>query len=399
MAQREAVPGKQLGRADKARLFCVVRQGGNLITVEPGAGVEWGRDNGYNIGNGSDKTLDNKRAGDFVSIEERARFWDKLASLKGEDSTNEFKELSRTIVLPKALYRYRAVNTRTLEALRTNRLYFSTANYYDDPFDTFINVNIREMQEVIEAARGSGKDIKECLNVASKRAGLNIPPEFIDCGSSLLVSKLQDPAFCSRAVNYVRNIRNEVKKDVWSACFSESDCNEVLWLKYAEQHKGFALRYDLDKPELFMCGKSEKCRTCGLANVRAALCPIYYSPQMYDGTRFAQFICIAKLLQLDSLKQQKLKRYMGVTDWELIKLSVIKKECHQYDEEWRLILMNWQLQSPVCQEWIPGAVILGLNMDSGDKELVTTLVKEAGIEEMYQCIIGDDGGLVTERVN
>lgn len=331
--------------------------------------------------------------------EERARFWNKLTSLKGEDYQTESEELLRAIVLPKAVYRYRPVNTRTLEALRTNRLYFSTANYYDDPFDTFINVNIREMREVIEAARDPELDIKAILNAALERAGINLPAEMIGLGSVLLADKLHDPAFCNEAVNYVRNIRNEVKKDMWSVCFSESGCNEVLWLKYAEQHKGFALRFDLDKPELLRCGKSEKCKTCWLANARSSLYPVYYSPHMYDGTRFAQFICLAKLMELDPLAQLALQRKMGVTNWDLVKLSVIKKQCHQYDEEWRLLLdRTGQMSGPVCREWIPGAVILGLNMDPGDGELVTALAKEAGIEEIRRCVIGDNGELRPDLV-
>ena len=47
------------------------------------------------------------------------------------------KQLIEKKKRPTYLYRYRSVSMNTLEALRTNRLYFSTANYYDDPFDTF----------------------------------------------------------------------------------------------------------------------------------------------------------------------------------------------------------------------------------------------------------------------
>lgn len=45
-------------------------------------------------------------------------------------------------MFPKYLYRYRPASLKAIEALRTNRLYFSTANYYDDPFDTFINIDL-----------------------------------------------------------------------------------------------------------------------------------------------------------------------------------------------------------------------------------------------------------------
>ena len=42
---------------------------------------------------------------------------------------------------------YRPVNLNSLEALRTNRLYFSSANYYDDPFDTFLHIDIDSIHQ------------------------------------------------------------------------------------------------------------------------------------------------------------------------------------------------------------------------------------------------------------
>ena len=51
------------------------------------------------------------------------------------------------------------------------------------------------------------------------------------------------PYFYTLVQEHFRNIRNEIKKDIWSVCFSENGCNETLWLKYAEQHKGFAVEF------------------------------------------------------------------------------------------------------------------------------------------------------------
>ena len=76
--------------------------------------------------------------------EERLVFWNTLCSLPGKDIESESKQLSSNIKYPRFLYRYRSVNTRNLEALRTNKLYFSSANYYDDPFDTFLHIEIEK---------------------------------------------------------------------------------------------------------------------------------------------------------------------------------------------------------------------------------------------------------------
>ena len=81
-----------------------------------------------------------------MTHDEREKFWDTICSLPGRDICAEREELLKTIKFPKYLYRYRPVNTKNLEALRTNRLYFSSANYYDDPFDTFLHIDIEELK-------------------------------------------------------------------------------------------------------------------------------------------------------------------------------------------------------------------------------------------------------------
>lgn len=61
----------------------------------------------------------------------REQFWKTLCSLPGNDIVAEREQLFKTIRYPKWLYRYRPVNIKSLEALRTNKLHFSSANYYE----------------------------------------------------------------------------------------------------------------------------------------------------------------------------------------------------------------------------------------------------------------------------
>ena len=77
----------------------------------------------------------------------RKRFWDTLCSLSGIDKRQDVEKLISTIHYPKYLYRYRPVSINSLEALRTNKLHFSSANYYDDPFDTFLHIDIEAIRK------------------------------------------------------------------------------------------------------------------------------------------------------------------------------------------------------------------------------------------------------------
>lgn len=78
---------------------------------------------------------------------EREKFWQTLCSLKGINIESDIKQLNKVINYPRYIYRYRTVNTQNLEALRTNKLYFSSANYYDDPFDTFLNIDVEKIKK------------------------------------------------------------------------------------------------------------------------------------------------------------------------------------------------------------------------------------------------------------
>ena len=86
-----------------------------------------------------------------MNNEQRQVFWDTLISLDGKNLEADCKRLQETIMFPKYLYRYRPASLKSIEALRTNRLYFSTANYYDDPFDTFINIDLQDMKGLLNA--------------------------------------------------------------------------------------------------------------------------------------------------------------------------------------------------------------------------------------------------------
>ena len=80
----------------------------------------------------------------------------------------------------------------------------------------------------------------------------------------------------------------------------------------------------------------------------------------------------------------------GNMNWEKERITLIKKQCHQYDEEWRIIL-NCAMKGPVMREWIPSGVILGLNMDEAERNLTIAAAKEAGVTNIYQSFIDDKG--------
>lgn len=328
-----------------------------------------------------------------MNIQEREIFWEILCSLQGEDVVVENRKLRESIKYPKFLYRYRPVNTRSLEALRTNKLFFSSANYYDDPFDTFLHIDIDRIKNMYLRAFQTHESTADVIETARPIISNILTEEQLERITAENVTKAVSGGLLENFLNSMLMIRDEVKKDTWSVCFSENGFNETLWLKYADQHKGFVQIYDLDNVDNFLCGKQEKCANCGIQKYGTPLYPIYYSDTPYDATSFAKIVMLRKLEEMTGIAMsQQLASLMGNGMWERERTTLIKKKCHEYDQEWRMIT-GCIMSPPIMMEWIPSGIILGLRMDIVEENLVISMAKEAGIKNIYKSYINSKNTL------
>lgn len=318
---------------------------------------------------------------------EREVFWRTLRSLPGSDMKAENEKLRQTIKLPKLLFRYRPVNLKSLEALRTNKLYFSTANYYDDPFDTFLNIDIDAIRNILLRFFQAPESVAAAVNVVKSLFNGILTEEQLSQITVENVTKLLSQELLENFLNLTLTLRNEVKKDVWSVCFSENGFNEVLWLKYADQYKGFVQIYDLENDENFLCGKQEKCANCGIRQYGTPLYPIYYSDNPYNATNYAKIVMFRKISEQTGIViPPQFYEEVGNGLWEQERITLIKKECHKYDEEWRMIT-GCRMKQPVMMEWIPSGIILGLRMEQAEENLIISIAKTAGIKNVYKSYI------------
>ncbi len=324
---------------------------------------------------------------------EREIFWKTLCALPGIDPKAETAQLFKTIKYPKLLFRYRSVNTKSLEALRTNKLYFSSANYYDDPFDTFLHIDIEAIRKEYLSAFQTPESTETVVEGVKSLLGGILTEEQITQLTAENVTNALSNGLVESFLSSVLALRDDVKKDTWSVCFSEEGFNEVLWLKYADQHKGFVQIYDLENEDNYLCGKQEKCANCGMRKYGTPLYPIYYSNTPYDATNFAKFVILRKIAETTQAPiPPELYAGMGSGLWEQERTTLIKKECHQYDKEWRMIT-GCIMKPPIMMEWVPSGIILGLRMDTADENLVVSMAKEAGIKKIYKSIINSKNEL------
>lgn len=322
-----------------------------------------------------------------MNSQEREVFWNTLCSLEGNDAKQDAEKLMQVIRLPKYLFRYRPVNLKNLEALRTNKLYFSSANYYDDPFDTFLHIDIEAIKKDILVAFQTPQSIETTIEKIKSSFGSVLTAEQMAQFTPENVTSTLSQDLVVKFLNSALALRDEVKKDTWSVCFSENGFNEVLWLKYADQHRGFVQIYDLENSENFLCGSQEKCVNCGIKNFGTPLYPIYYSDKPYDATNFSKLVMLHKLGEtMGALIPPQIYAGIGPGFWERERTTLIKKKCHEYDEEWRMVT-GCQMKPPIMMEWIPSGIILGLRMKSTEENLVVSMAKEAGIKNIYKSYI------------
>ena len=88
--------------------------------------------------------------GGIMDNQARKNFWDTLCSLDGIDVKQDAQKLVDTIQHPQHLYRFRPVSFSSLDGLQSNRLYFSSADHYDDPFDSFLHIDIPRIEHEVK---------------------------------------------------------------------------------------------------------------------------------------------------------------------------------------------------------------------------------------------------------
>lgn len=327
-----------------------------------------------------------------MNQDERKIFWDTLCSLDGKNLEADFQKLNETIKLPPFIYRYRPVTVNNIDALQNNKLYFSKSNYYDDPFDTYLHIDYKSIYQRLKET----ENLKETAIDVVKQMCEN--KDVDEKAIKKLIKEIKEASI--EQLFYVlfsflaKEIQPLIRNTSMSVCFSASGINETMWLKYADKYKGYCLMYSLQDDEKLLCGKQEKCKNCGIKIFGTPLYPMYYSETRYDATKYAYNLAREYLLKRANpeITAEELLSQLDPCTWEKEKVTLIKSECHKFDDEWRMIL-PCQMQGPVMREWIPYGVILGLKMEENDRRIVIESAKRAGVKHIYESYMDYNGKL------
>ena len=285
---------------------------------------------------------------------------------------------------PEMLCRFRSVNKNTLQQLQENKLFFSSADRYDDPFDTYFYIDYAKVR--------SGMDsLKTLVHTESAQQIASILGEngFQHLGNDFLISMIESLKQTSPNLLAMEKDLSEVRKKVQQQLFSIGFCddplNESLWLKYADNHSGFVMIYNMLDPDIFQCGREAYCEKCFMNQTKPNVYPVYYSDIKYDATMYA--VGVQACNTLPPLIIEKLSDFINL-DWEIEKISLIKKKCHEYDQEWRMICPIVSPNRP-CIKMKPSSIALGLRMPEYERRLVISAAKVAGIASINEMVIND----------
>ncbi|MBR6071686.1 MAG: DUF2971 domain-containing protein [Acholeplasmatales bacterium] len=175
--------------------------------------------------------------------------------------------------------------------------------------------------------------------------------------------------------NTIENIQYTFKNEIYSICFSESDLNQDLWLKYANNYTGFVIEYDVESIRNSYnntYASDDKL----IDNCRNYLYPIvYYNKPFYANELFK---CIIYRLS-------KMEHF--IKDWNRFlidrrRVCLVKDRYHSKDKEWRVFVDNKTSYINV----VPKAVIMGLKICNSDKTLLYEICQKNKID-LYQTYI------------
>jgi Protein of unknown function (DUF2971) len=137
--------------------------------------------------------------------------------------------------LPKYLYKYEPFNTRTLENLKAQSIYFGSPSSFNDPYDcSFMPALAPISDETVEQIRG------RYLNDSD--TPLHARQQFAKASTEELRQIFLRSGRAALDQSVAQFIENR-----GVSCFSERHDDLLMWSHYGGRHTGFCLEFDASK--------------------------------------------------------------------------------------------------------------------------------------------------------
>lgn len=275
---------------------------------------------------------------------------------------------------------------KTLNALKLNRLYFSTALGYNDPYDTLMYVNYDLLFRNIYLALQYGMD--SYITEIKKKDYIN--GCFIEALWSSLNSQKEEKIelFFTFVKDTIEEIKHKMRANIKGICFSQNCLSTLMWAHYANDHKGIALLYD--RQEL----PQAKCYDKNGTELQTSLTleSLNYGAERFDATKFIEEYILKLLAEGKKDRNGRIMKFHDVPNYKDLKgIILTKDESWHYEKEVRLIprRIDFEHTSDLVYVSIkPKAIIMGAKILDTDKEAVIDLSKKLGCT-LYEAWIDD----------
>lgn len=331
---------------------------------------------------------------------DRKDFQELLESIKipegisAEDLQKSVLPLSKALMqmAPDRMFKYRTCCDDNISAFEKDQLWLATSDKFNDPFDTLIQFDKEELIRALDAL--SNPDVFAAFKQYFVDGG-QIPRQVSHVVDSKEIDRLRELAKEKdsskggkdldeqKKINLqlmialcVNSLPQIVQRFSTVVCLSERIDSILMWSHYADNHKGFALGYDL-RPFL-------------LPNEQGlGLFPVVYDEKRYDANEFIIWL-FCSLLKIPAVNPDLMSS---------IKLLLYKSLDWEYEREWRLIRPNnTDLFKGKAEPIIfkPNSIYYGCRISDSDRERLHEIAVDKGIEEYVMSV---DNAIDSYRVN
>jgi hypothetical protein len=298
-----------------------------------------------------------------------------------------------------SLFRFRDINSYTIDALRRDEIWAATPDSFNDPYDSSFVINASEVKHYLWSQLGD----QFFLDYQKER---KLPPSSL----SKIVDKVLEEI-------YLGNLKNN-RRTMIVASFSENISNEIMWSHYANQGRGFALEYDVSELSRLVRAEAKATIEVSIEVVQKVpeleplfakinmdesidqydIKPVIYRDQKYDATKILKYS--ADFLK-KWLKEKKWDPMIGLVEWmqnnqaplsaDQIRsmndsIVFLKNKAWSYEQEWRMVCpFPWYDFSRIHENHFlvghskPKAIYLGEFISDYDKAVILHIAKNIEI--------------------
>ena len=270
------------------------------------------------------------------------------------------------------LIRFRSINNN-LKALKNNKLFYSTPDNFNDPYDTLIYVDYDKIAKKIKKELYG--NIENYLNIIKEDTNMK---EIVEIAVSTWYSNERDNTikdFLHYVKNTIQLIQKNLRENTKVVCFSENYISMLMWSHYADNHKGFAIIYDkrnIKKAKNFASNDM-------IINDEIILKKVSYSKYQSNVTDEIEEYVRMYIMQAVT---ENFYPKVEITRKKLYKLITEKALYWNYEKEWRIIPKNMGLEKKFNFNYMyikPKGVIIGSKCSKKNQHILIKICEEKNI--------------------